>query len=139
MMDVRRYILVFIGVSLGLWLLQLIVMLVFGFDISNGGMVVVPPLVAGAIEGNRYARRNGALPTSSEMWKFSRLAALFVLGITMVFTVIMAFTVPELRAMMSQGMGAGLLMGMVLIQATIAFLATRFFLGIGAKTGLKAQ
>jgi len=138
-MNIRRYTVVFIGVSLGLWLLQLLVMLVFKFDISNGGMIVIPPLVAAAIEGNRYSRATGQLPESSEMWKFARLAALVVLAVTMVFTVIMSFAVPDLRALMSQRMGAGILMGMVLLQAVIAFLATRFFLGVGAKTGLKPR
>ncbi|MBA84857.1 ABZJ_00895 family protein [Thalassobius sp. S69A] len=138
-MSIPRYTFVFLGVSVGLWFLTLMIGQVFDFDISNGGMVIVPPLFAAMIEGNRFARRTKRLPESSEMWKFARTAALVVLAITMVFSVVMTFVIPQLRAMMSQPMGAGLLLGAVVLQAFLAFLVTRFFLGLGAKSGLNGR
>ena len=138
-MNIRRYALVFIGTSLGLWALTMLALLVFEFDISNGGMVILPPLVAAMIEGHRFARSNGRLPEKLEMWKFARLAALVVMAVTMVFTVIMTFFVPELRELMAQRMGAGVLLALVVLQALIAFLVTRFFLGFGAKSGLNER
>ncbi|MGH1354723.1 MAG: ABZJ_00895 family protein [Thalassovita sp.] len=138
-MNITRYIIVFLGVSVGLWFLSLLVLQIFDFDISNGGMVLLPPLVAAMIEGNKFSRRTGRLPESAEMWKFARTTALVVMAITMIFSVIMTFIVPQLRAMMSQPMGAGLLMGAVILQALLAFLVTRFFLGFGAKSGLNGR
>jgi F0F1-type ATP synthase assembly protein I len=138
-MNITRYVIVFVGVSVGLWFLSLLVLQIFDFDISNGGMVILPPLFAAMIEGNRFARRLGRLPESGEMWKFARTAALIVLAITMIFSVVMTFVIPQLRAMMAQPMGAGLLLGAVVLQALLAFLVTRFFLGLGAKSGLNGR
>lgn len=138
-MNITRYTFVFLGVSVGFWFLSLLVLQIFDFDISNGGMVIVPPLFAGMIEGNRYARRTKRLPESKEMWKFARVAALIVLAITMIFSVVMTFVIPQLRDLMSQPMGAGLLLGAVVLQALLVFLVTRLFLGLGAKTGLNGR
>lgn len=138
-MNIRRYIIVFLGVSVGLWFLSLLVLQIFDFDISNGGMVLLPPLVASMIEGNKFARSTGRMPETGEMWRFARTAAMVVLAITMIFTVVMTFVIPDLRALMGQRMGAGILMGAVLIQAVVALLVTRFFLGFGAKSGLNGR
>ncbi|WP_420568544.1 ABZJ_00895 family protein [Thalassovita sp.] len=138
-MNIIRYTIVFLGVSVGLWFLTLMVVQLFDFDISNGGMVLLPPLVAAMIEGNKYARKTRQMPESGQMWRFARTAALVVLAITMIFTVVLTFVVPQLQAMMAQPLGAGMLMGAVLLQAVIAFLTTRFFLGMGAKSGLNGR
>jgi hypothetical protein len=138
-MNITRYTVVFLGVSVGLWFLTLLVSQLFDFDLSNGGMVLLPPLVAAMIEGNKYARQTRKLPESGQMWRFARTAAMVVLAITMIFTAVLTFVVPQLQAMMAQPMGAGMLMGAVLLQALIPFLTTRFFLGLGAKSGLNGR
>jgi len=138
-MNIRRYTLVFLGVSVGLWILSLLVMQIFKFDIANGGMVILPPMVAAMIEGHKFAGQNGHLPEKSDMWKFARIATLVVLALTMIFTVVMTFVVPELRSLMAQRMGGGILMAAVLVQALVAFLVTRFFLGLGAKSALNRR
>lgn len=138
-MNIRRYTLVFLGVSVGLWVLSLLVMQIFKFDIANGGMMILPPMVAAMVEGNKFAQQNGRLPEKGDMWKFARIAALVVLAISMVFTAVMTFVIPELRNLMAQRMGGGILMAAVLVQALVAFLVTRFFLGLGAKSALNRR
>ncbi len=137
-MNIRRYALIFVGVAVGLGLLSLAVQALFGIDIFNGGMAIIPPMTAAMIEGHRYAMKEKRLPESPDMWRFSRSAALVVLAIAMVATVALSFVVPQMRALMAMRAGGGILMGVVLLQTLLAFLVTRYFLGLGARSALNA-
>lgn len=133
-MNIRRYALVFVGVIIGLGLLTFAMRALFGFNIFNGGMAIIPPMAAAMIEGQRFALKEKRLPESAEMWRFSRSAAFVALAIAMVATVALSFIVPQMRALMAMRAGGGILMGGVLLQALLSFFVTRYFLGLGARS-----
>lgn len=137
-MNLRRYVLVYLAVGFGLALLSIAALALFSFDIANGGMVIIPPMAAAMVEGQRFAQQNARLPDGAEMWRFSRLAALVTLAVAMIVTVLLGFVLPDIRALMSARFGAGILMGAVVAQALLSFLVTRYFLGLGARSALNS-
>lgn len=137
-MNLKRFSIVYVVTALALIAIVSAVQAVLGFRIANGGMSIIPAIVAGMIEGQRYARAHRALPEGADMWRFAKAAALVILGLSLVFAVVFSLIMPDLRQMMSDPVGASVLFAGSLLQAALGLVLVRFFVGMGAKSQLTA-
>lgn len=137
-MNLRRFTIVYAASALALIAVVSTVQIFLGFRIANGGMSIIPGIVAAMIEGQRYARESRALPEAAAMWRFARAAALVILGVSLILIVGLSLIMPQLRQMMSDPMGASVLFAGSLLQAALGLVLVRFFVGMGAKSQLTA-
>lgn len=138
-MNLRRFSLVYLAIMMGLMVIVVLVQAIFAFDIANAGMAIIPSMGAAMVEGQSFARREQRLPTSSEMWGFARKAGVIILGFTMISVAVFSVAAPQIKAMMTDTTGALFLMGAILFQAAVSFVLVRHFVGLGAKSMLKAK
>ncbi len=138
-MNLKRYALNFIATSVALFAVNFALLTFANVDIANAGMGLIPIFLAAMLEGQRYAREHGDAPESSAMWQFSKQAAMVVVALNMVFIAGASFVVPEIQFLMTQSWGPGVLLCIVLVIGLLSFLLTRQFLGMGARTTLKAE
>ncbi|WP_420004107.1 ABZJ_00895 family protein [Arenibacterium sp. LLYu02] len=138
-MNLRRFSLVYLAIMMGLMVIVVLVQAIFAFDIANAGMAILPSMGAAMAEGQSFARREARLPSSSEMWGFARKAGVLILGFTMISVAVFSVAAPQIKAMMSDTTGALVLMGAILFQAAVSFVLVRHFVGLGAKSMLKAK
>ncbi|MBT8153380.1 ABZJ_00895 family protein [Epibacterium ulvae] len=138
-MDLKRYALNFILTALALMVVNYALLTFADVDIGNAGMGLIPIFLAAMLEGQRYAREHGDVPESRAMWQFSKQAAMVVVAINMVLVAALSFVLPDLRYLMTQSWGPGVLLCVILVVGVISFLLTRQFLGMGARTTLKAE
>lgn len=138
-MDLKRYTLNFLATAFALVLVNYALLTLANLDIVNAGMGLIPIFLAAMLEGQRYAREHGDLPESRAMWQFSKQAAMVVVALNMVFVAALSFALPELQYLMSQSWGPGVLLGIILVVGAISVLMNRQFVGMGARTTLKAD
>ncbi len=137
-MNLKRFTLVYVATSLALIAIVSAVQAFMGFRIANGGMSIIPAIVAAMMEGQRYAGAHRALPEGADMWRFAKAAALVILGLSLVFVVLFSLIMPQIRQMMSDPVGASVLFAGSLLQAALGLVLVRFFIGMGAKSQLTA-
>ena len=138
-MNLKRYCLTFIVVTLCLGAAVTAIEVLLEVQIRNAGMALIPIFTAAMLEGQKYAQTTGQVPESSEMWRFSRQVTLVVVGFNMVVIAGLSFVLPELRWVMTQSWGGGAILSILLVVAGLAFFMTRQFLAMGAKGALKAE
>ncbi|NIZ15528.1 ABZJ_00895 family protein [Phaeobacter sp. HF9A] len=138
-MSLRRFTLVYIATLMALMVLVVLAQAVTGYDIANAGMSIIPAMSAGMAEGQFFVRSKKRMPENAEMWHFARQATVVMLGLTMVAVAIFSVAVPQIRFMLSQPSGGMLLLAAVLFQVALSFLLVRYFLGLGAKSALRAE
>ena len=137
-MKLQRFALTYFGFMLGLMAISVVLKVFFETDFANGGMALIPAIGAAMIEGQKYVQTNEALPEKILMWRFARVAAAVALAISLVAVAMGSFVVPQIRGLMAQPGGAGILMALSLLHAGFTFLVVRFFLGLAARSQLSA-
>ncbi|MEX5579256.1 ABZJ_00895 family protein [Pseudophaeobacter sp. A-200-2] len=137
-MNLKRFTLVYVATALGVIAVVYAVQVLLGHNIANGGMSIIPAIVAAMVEGQRYAKAERAVPESAVLWRFAKAAALMILGLSLIFVVLLSLIMPPLRQMMSDPVGASVLFGGALLQAALGLVLVRFFSGMGAKSQLTA-
>lgn len=137
-MKLQRFALTYFGFMLGLMAISVVLKLFFETDFVNGGMALIPAIGAAMIEGQKYVQANETLPEKIQMWRFARVAAAVALAISLVAVAIGSFVVPQIRGLMAQPGGAGILMALALLHAGFTFLVVRFFMGLAARSQLSA-
>ena len=133
-MKLQRFALTYFGFMLGLVAISVLLKLFFETDFANGGMALIPAIGAAMIEGQKYVQANDALPDKIQMWRFARVAAAVALAISLVAVAMGSYVVPQIRGLMTQPGGAGILMALSLLHAGFTFLVVRFFLGLAARS-----
>ena len=137
-MKLQRFALTYFGFMLGLMAISVVLKVFFETEFVNGGMALIPAIGAAMIEGQKYVQANEALPEKIQMWRFARVAAAVALAISLVAVAIGSFVVPQIRGLMAQPGGAGILMALALLHAGFTFLVVRFFMGLAARSQLSA-
>ncbi|KUP94138.1 ABZJ_00895 family protein [Tritonibacter horizontis] len=138
-MNLRRFSLVYLATMLGLMMIVVLVQAVGNFNVANAGMAIIPAMVAGLVEGQRFAGVEKRLPESSQIWRFACRAAVIILGLTMISVSIFSVAAPQIKLMLSHTQGALLLLAAILFQTAVSFLLVRYFVALGAKSALRAQ
>ncbi len=100
--------------------------------ISNGGMGIIPGMVASLMAGQHFFGQSGRRPTNGEAWRY---AAVFVL-IEWIISLPIAYwllkdLLPELEGAMA------IIIGITAFMIVIQLLAARLFFGMGAKQEAK--
>ncbi|MCT4554459.1 MAG: ABZJ_00895 family protein [Pelagimonas sp.] len=138
-MSLKRYAIVFVLAILGLIVVG-IALAPLGVKLPTGISVWMPPMLAALNAGTKYGEQHGAAPPKAEAWRLARLMTLVAIAIHILLSVgFIAVSVP------SQGWGLLAAIGpvgmiiIVLVMVAVTFLSNRFFLGLGAKTALKAK
>jgi magnesium-transporting ATPase (P-type) len=133
-MNPKRYGLWAAGTVIFLQALSMIALAAFDFDISNAGMIISPPMVASMIEGQKWVRENKSMPETKDMWRWSRMGGVIILGVYMIAFVILAFLMPEFRNVMAQPALTGWLLLMLFAISGFSSLVNRWLLGIAARS-----
>ena len=133
-MNPKRYALWAAGTAVFLQVLSMAVAILFGFDISNAGMFIIPPMAAAMIEGQKWVREHKAMPETSDLWRWSRSGAVILFGVYLILFVLFGMVVPEVRAALSQSAVAGLVVVFLILICAFSILINRWFLGISARS-----
>ncbi|GHA40478.1 hypothetical protein GCM10008927_00800 [Amylibacter ulvae] len=124
------YVLASVGVALVVYLLEKI------FGVSGGsGAGMISVMVAAMDMGQTFYKQNNRIPEKSESWRMARWAMIVVFAFTLLVLLFVFITSPQFFATM----GIPGLLVILLFVLLISFLATRFFIGFGAKNLAKVE
>ena len=86
--NIPRFATFYLGLSIGLPVLIYLIRQYLGFDLSSGGISLIPIMLTTLNEGARFVRATGRRPDNREAWKMAGLFAL--LGVIAVMVAVMA-------------------------------------------------
>ncbi len=136
-MNLSRFLQTYGLACLGICALVLVVQVAFELDFANAGTSVVPVMLAAMLEGQRFVRTQGEMPSPALMWRFARRAALYVVAIGAVLTFGLSFVLPELSWLLTHGWGLVAIVIILLVTYLLSLMIIRQFLGMGAKIVMK--
>lgn len=105
---------------------------VFDFGGTSGASTVLPPMIAAMLVGQKWAKDTGAAPEMGRVWRLSLAGAIFHVLLQAVLGVIVFSAMPSV-----DGLGIGILFGVVAIVGVMTIFVNRWFIGMGAKNHLK--
>lgn len=107
----------------------------FGFELSAGAIAAIPPMMAAMLVGEKWAKERGVLPTSTEAWRWSVVAAIAFLSIQIL--IVMMFLAAAGGPITTS---TATITGMALVLFTVVVIfINRYFLVLYAKRNLKAK
>lgn len=136
-MNLNRFLLTYGLACLGIGALVLVAQAVFALDLANAGTSVVPVMLAAMLEGQRFVRDHGEMPSTIVMWRFARRAAFYVVVIGAALTFGLSFILPELSWLRTHNWGLVAIVIILLVTYLLSLMIIRQFLGMGAKIVMK--
>ncbi|MCI2215405.1 ABZJ_00895 family protein [Sulfitobacter pseudonitzschiae] len=107
-----------------------------GFDLSSGGVSLIPIMLTTLNEGARFVRATGRRPENREAWKMAGLFALFGVMLSMLLAAVVLVVAPALLGDLSS-LGIGFVAAMVAVMAIVYILVSRVFFALGARSEAK--
>lgn len=130
----NRFTLVFLGMTIGMPILLMLVNALTGLELQNAGSTIIPMMIAAMVEGQGFARTDARRPTNGEAWMISFRLTAVALILSFVLAIVVKLLWPEIIASVPSGWW-------VIVSVAIAVifvLVARIFLALGAKTALRA-
>jgi len=128
------YILIFLATMIGIGVVLFLISALTGVQISNGGMAILPPMIAAIFTGKRWGAAIGAVPENRIAWRFAIVAAIATVAVQ----ILIALGV--LAAMGDSAAGvAPLIAGAMVLYTALVIIVNRWFLGFGAKASIRAK
>ena len=137
-LNITRFGLVALAIYVLLPLLALAVDAAFGIDIRNAGFTIIPPMIAGLVEGQAFGRRTGRGPTSGERLRATGLGLLVLIGVNMVLAGFLAIAAPPVAEALFAFLRGGWGMAVIALTLLLSALAIWFFFGLGAGNVVKS-
>ncbi len=133
--NLKRFGFVFVATAVGLMVLTILVDLLFGFDIQNAGMSLIPMMIASMLEGQKYAQTSRE-PIDAP-WKHAVMMAAIGTLLNILILAVMAAIFPDIRDLFANLFG--IVSAVIVVVFVLFILVGRFFLTFGAKQIWKAQ
>ena len=126
-----RYALIFVVVALGAAMLITALNTQVDNTFGSGAQLMVPAMIAALIEGQQFARTQGARPSSAQMWNFTWIATAVAVGLNVAIAYLAGAIAPEFgKLAIAQPLGQQFLV-LLGLYAGGYLLCNRFFFGIG--------
>lgn len=134
--NIPRFATFYLGLSIGLPVLLYLIRQYLGFDLSSGGVSLIPIMLTTLNEGARFVRATGRRPENREAWKMAGLFALFGVMLSMLLAAVVLVVAPALLGDLSS-LGIGSVAAMVAVMAIVYILVSRVFFALGARSEAK--
>ena len=133
---ILRYLLVFVGLTIGIPVLFAVLKSLFGLDLGSGGASIIPVMIAAMVEGQGFAKIEKRRPENKEAWNISlRLAGLGLIPTFIISAIFFAAT-PSLHVYATNLLFT---IGLIAIVGAVFVLLSRIFFSLGAKGVVRAS
>lgn len=134
--NIPRFATFYLGLSIGLPVLIYLIRQYLGFDLSSGGISLIPIMLTTLNEGARFVRATGRRPENREAWKMAGLFAVFGVMLSMLLAAVVLVVAPAFLGDLSS-LGLGFIAVMVAVMAIVYVLVARVFFALGARSEVK--
>ncbi|WP_071674568.1 ABZJ_00895 family protein [Nioella nitratireducens] len=127
----RRYLLIFGGAMIVLFVLTLAGQALFGINLGSAAIPLIPAMAAAAVEGQRYAREHREDPVGMVAWQAALKMSFIALGLNILQLGLMMLVQPATYTVMMQNPLPSI--GILALYFGLWVLVNRFFYRIGLR------
>jgi hypothetical protein len=138
-MNYPRYAIVFLAVALGAAALVKVLQVHVDSTLGSSMQVLVPAMVAAAIEGQQHAKRHKRKPATGPAWTFAWLATALALVLNLGLAFLSAGLAPEFARLAAAPVGSQAFWVLLCVYAGGYLISNRLFLGLGAGSQLNTM
>ena len=138
-LNLPRFVLVYLGLRIGVPILLFAIREYFGFDLTSSAVEIIPIMIAAMDQGTQYANKNATPATNGQMWRFAfAMGVLGALLSAMVIFVAVKLSPDFAGPLMTSAVGA-VVGGLALAGLIIFPLLARWFFGQGMRNAYKLR
>lgn len=136
-LSLPRFLMIFVATSVAVPAVLFAVSALFGFDLSSNFVPFVPFLAAATFESNRHVQTHKSMPGSRDMWSVALWMGIVGMLTNLAMAAVFFLAVPGMSEPLVSIPVSFVVIGFA-IAFVVAFLTSRLFLWVGARSAFKA-